>query len=116
MPVLDESGERQDDMWLMAISINPGAPLGGSITEYFPGHFNGTHFVPVDGAARIADFGKDNYAGQWFYGQPEEDIPVSIAWASNWQYTQVRMRVILVLSMTNRSRWSLLAMRAGAAS
>ncbi|RGP64441.1 beta-fructofuranosidase [Fusarium longipes] len=89
IPYIDQDGERQDDMWLMAISINPGAPLGGSITEYFPGHFNGTHFEAVDGAARIADFGKDNYAGQWFYGLSEEENPVSIAWASNWQYTQV---------------------------
>ncbi|KAF4995734.1 hypothetical protein FGRMN_4941 [Fusarium graminum] len=89
MPYLDENGKKQDDMWLMAISINPGAPLGGSITEYFPGTFNGTHFEAVDAAARIADFGKDNYAGQWFYGLSEDENPVSIAWASNWQYTQV---------------------------
>ncbi|KAI1073024.1 hypothetical protein LB507_008921, partial [Fusarium sp. FIESC RH6] len=89
MPYIDEDGEKQDDLWLMAISINPGAPLGGSIMEYFPGHFNGTHFEAIDGAARIADFGKDNYAGQWFYGLSEDENPVSIAWASNWQYTQV---------------------------
>jgi sucrose-6-phosphate hydrolase SacC (GH32 family) len=49
--------------------------------------------VPVDGAARIADFGKDNYAGQWLYGQPEHEIPISIAWASSWQYTQVRISI-----------------------
>ncbi|KAF5540811.1 SUC2-invertase (sucrose hydrolyzing enzyme) [Fusarium mexicanum] len=89
MPYVDEDGKKQDDMWLMAISINPGAPLGGSITEYFPGTFNGTHFEAVDAAARIADFGKDNYAGQWFYGLSEDEYPVSIAWASNWQYTSV---------------------------
>ncbi|KAK7430867.1 Invertase [Neonectria magnoliae] len=89
IPYVDEDGEKQDDMWLMAISINPGAPLGGSITEYHPGTFNGTHFEAVDAAARIADFGKDNYAGQWFYGLSEDEYPVSIAWASNWQYTQV---------------------------
>lgn len=89
IPYVDSNGTKQDDMWLLAISINPGAPLGGSITEYFPGTFNGTHFEAVDGAARIADFGKDNYAGQWFYGVPEDQYPVSIAWASNWQYTQV---------------------------
>jgi beta-fructofuranosidase len=47
-------------MYLMVININPGAPLGGSTTQYFPGSFNGTHFEVVDGAARIADFGKDN--------------------------------------------------------
>lgn len=80
-----------EDMWIMLLSINPGAPLGGSITEYFPGHFNGTHFTEVDGAARIADFGKDNYAGGFFYNTPRpgEKYPVSIAWASNWQYAQV---------------------------
>ncbi|PVH85049.1 glycoside hydrolase family 32 protein [Cadophora sp. DSE1049] len=83
MPVLGG-----DSMWLMAISINPGAPLGGSITEYFPGSFNGTHFTAVDAAARIADFGKDSYAGQFFYGLPEDADPVFIAWSSNWQYAQ----------------------------
>ncbi|KAI6710670.1 hypothetical protein JHW43_006784 [Diplocarpon mali] len=83
MPVLGE-----DSMWLLSISINPGAPRGGSITEYFPGTFNGTHFIAVDAAARIDDFGKDNYAGQFFYGLPETENPVSIAWSSNWQYAQ----------------------------
>lgn len=87
MPYIDQSGEKQDDMWLMYISINPGAPYGGSIGQYFPGTFNGTHFEAVDAATRIADFGKDNYAGQWFYGTDADELPVSIAWASNWQYT-----------------------------
>ncbi|KAL8823844.1 MAG: hypothetical protein Q9191_005501 [Dirinaria sp. TL-2023a] len=76
-------------MYLLAISINPGAPLGGSITQYFPGTFNGTVFTPVDSAARIADFGKDNYAGQWFYGIPPTEPQISIGWASSWQYAQV---------------------------
>ncbi|KAF2428609.1 hypothetical protein EJ08DRAFT_592159 [Tothia fuscella] len=75
--------------WVLQISINPGAPLGGSIAEYFPGDFNGTHFQAVDAVARIADFGKDNYAGQFFYGTPAGQDAVSIAWASNWQYTQI---------------------------
>jgi len=78
-----------ETMYLMTISLNPGAPLGGSITTYFPGSFNGTHFSPVDGAARIADFGKDNYAGQFFYGIPGSSNQISIAWASNWQYTNL---------------------------
>lgn len=78
--------EGQDDpAWLLAISINPGAPLGGSITEYFPGEFNGTHFELFDRAARIEDFAKDNYAGQYFYGIPGDQNQVSIGWASNWQ-------------------------------
>ncbi|KAE9986614.1 hypothetical protein EG328_005223 [Venturia inaequalis] len=75
--------------WVLQISINPGAPLGGSIAEYFPGTFNGTHFEAADAVARIADFGKDNYAGQFFYGTPAGAGAVSIAWASNWQYTQL---------------------------
>lgn len=85
---LNPSNYASENMYLLAISINPGAPLGGSITEYFPGSFNGTHFVPADAAARIADFGKDNYAGQWFYGIPPSEPQISIAWASNWQYSQ----------------------------
>ncbi|KAL8754158.1 MAG: hypothetical protein Q9199_004546 [Rusavskia elegans] len=86
---LDESNIASSDMFVLYISINPGAPLGGSIGQYFPGTFNGTHFTPVDQAARIADFGKDNYAGQFFYGIPASSPQISIAWASNWQYTQV---------------------------
>lgn len=77
-----------ESMWVLAISINPGAPLGGSITQYFPGSFNGTHFEAIDAAARIADFGKDSYAGQFFYGIPEDEEQVFIAWSSNWQYAQ----------------------------
>lgn len=47
-----------ETMFVLAISINPGAPLGGSITEYFIGDFNGTSFLPADGVTRISDFGK----------------------------------------------------------
>nr|ACC61059.1 inulinase [Papiliotrema aurea] len=68
--------------WVLTISINPGSPLGGSITQYFPGEFNGTHFTPYDSAARLTNFGKDDYAGQYFFAEP-----YSIGWASNWQYT-----------------------------
>ena len=76
-------------MYILQISINPGAPQGGSIAQYFPGTFNGTHFAPVDDATRLGDFGKDNYAGQFFYNIPGEEPQISIAWASNWEYSQV---------------------------
>jgi beta-fructofuranosidase len=89
MPIRDENGAASGTAWLLQISINPGAPLGGSISQYFPGSFNGSHFEAFDGAARIADFGKDNYAGQFFYGRgSENNDAVSIGWASNWQYSQ----------------------------
>jgi beta-fructofuranosidase len=75
--------------WAMVISINPGAPLGGSVTQYLLGDFNGTHFVPDDALTRLTDFAKDNYAGQFFYGIPADQDQISIAWASNWQYTNI---------------------------
>jgi beta-fructofuranosidase len=81
--------EGGDPMWVMAISINPGAPLGGSITEYFPGTFNGTHFTAIDAAARLTDFSKDNYAGQFFHGIPPTEEQIYIGWASNWEYSQM---------------------------
>ncbi|THV55873.1 hypothetical protein BGAL_0002g00280 [Botrytis galanthina] len=86
MPVANGTGD--EDMYLLIISINPGAPLGGSTTQYFPGTFNGTHFTPLDSAARLTDFAKDNYAGQFFSGIPADEDPVFLAWASNWEYAQ----------------------------
>ncbi|KAI5246161.1 hypothetical protein E4T43_02863 [Aureobasidium subglaciale] len=83
MPVEDSD----ETMWLMFLSINPGAPLGGSVSQYFPGYFNGTHFEAVDPVARISDFAKDNYAGQFFSGISGTEKRLSIDWASNWQYT-----------------------------
>ncbi|KAG5938436.1 hypothetical protein E4U59_003775 [Claviceps monticola] len=86
MPYYNSRGEREKDMWLLLIGINPGAPKGGSGVEYFLGSFNGTHFTAVDHVARLPDFGKDNYAGQYFYQQSGDDEPVFMTWASNWQY------------------------------
>jgi beta-fructofuranosidase len=77
-----------ETMYVLAISVNPGAPLGGSITQYYPGTFNGTHFSPVDSVARIADFGKDNYAGQFFSNIPATEDQIFVAWSSNWQYAE----------------------------
>ena len=70
---------------VLLISVNPGAPLGGSITQYLTGNFDGTTFVPDETEAKLTDFAMDNYAGQIFYGTPEHS-QISIAWASNWEY------------------------------
>ncbi|KAI1355865.1 glycosyl hydrolase [Xylaria sp. FL0043] len=88
MPLRDTNGSVIDEKYVLAISIQPGAPLGGSVTEYFLGDFNGTHFTPLDAVTRLTDFGKDNYAAQFFYGIPNGQDQISIGWASNWQYTQ----------------------------
>lgn len=82
-----ENGKATGELhWVLIISINPGAPQGGSISQYFPGTFDGYKFTPSDGGTRISDFAKDNYAEQFFFGT-KADEAVSIAWASNWQYT-----------------------------
>jgi beta-fructofuranosidase len=86
MPVEGGDGE-SETMWLMFLSINPGAPLGGSVSQYFPGSFNGTHFTAVDPVARLSNFAKDNYAGQFFSGIAGTEKRLSVDWASNWQYT-----------------------------
>ncbi|KAG5994351.1 hypothetical protein E4U54_003124 [Claviceps lovelessii] len=87
LPQYDSQGQLVDRVWLLMIGINPRAPLGGSGTVYFTGSFNGTHFEAMQHIPRLADMGKDNYAGQFFYGQPDDEEPVYIGWASNWQYT-----------------------------
>lgn len=49
--------------WVMLVSINPGAPNGGSGTQYFIGHFDGQQFRPENKDNLWIDYGKDNYAG-----------------------------------------------------
>ncbi|GBR54757.1 levanase [Neokomagataea thailandica NBRC 106555] len=73
--------------WLMLISINPGAPQGGSTTQYFVGFFDGERFKAEDEHTvfGLIDFCKDSYALQCY-----ENLPLSqatmIAWLGNWQY------------------------------
>lgn len=80
-------GPRDGEMtWVMLISVNPGAPQGGSFNQYFIGDWDGTKFTSNDSAARVADFGKDWYAAQTWSNTG--DKAYVIGWASNWQYTQ----------------------------
>lgn len=74
------------EAWVLFLSINPGAPQGGSATQYFIGDFNGTHFIPFTHQTRFIDMGKDYYALQTFYNSANETDVLGIAWASNWQY------------------------------
>ncbi|WP_323989425.1 glycoside hydrolase family 32 protein [Nguyenibacter sp. L1] len=73
--------------WVLFVSVNPGGPTGGSITQYFVGQFDGTRFVPDDTVIGLTDFAKDAYAMQ-VYGNMPRDEAVSIAWLGNWQYCQ----------------------------
>jgi sucrose-6-phosphate hydrolase SacC (GH32 family) len=73
--------------WVLFVSVNPGGPTGGSITQYFVGEFDGTRFIPDDTVIGLTDFAKDAYALQVYSGMPDGKA-VSIAWLGNWQYAQ----------------------------
>ncbi|WP_395495348.1 glycoside hydrolase family 32 protein [Acetobacter sp. KSO5] len=73
--------------WVLFVSINPGAPQGGSATQYFVGTFDGSRFVPESDTVEFVDFAKDFYALQFFTNVPSGN-PVSISWLNNWQYCQ----------------------------
>ncbi|GBQ84954.1 glycoside hydrolase family 32 protein [Asaia krungthepensis] len=82
--IRDEGGKRR---WVLFVSINPGSPMGGSVTQYFIGNFDGRAFTPCDGILRLTDFAKDAYALQVWSNMPDDEA-VSIAWMGNWQYCQ----------------------------
>jgi sucrose-6-phosphate hydrolase SacC (GH32 family) len=74
--------------WVLMVGINPGAPQGGSMDEYFVGNFDGTTFTADDTVGRVMDFGKDFYAAQTYNNDPLGRAIV-VGWMRNWQYTQV---------------------------
>ncbi|PHI96813.1 levanase [Parasaccharibacter apium] len=73
--------------WVLFVSINPGGPQGGSITQYFVGQFDGERFIPDDTIVDLTDFGKDSYALQTYENMPGKQT-VYIAWLDNWQYCE----------------------------
>lgn len=85
---VDPAVDPNDTKDVLFISVNPGAPLGGSGTVYVVGEFNGTHFTSEVQNSTLYNFARDNYASQWFDNLPVHSRPVSIGWASNWDYTQ----------------------------
>ena len=80
-----------EEKWVLLVSINPGAPNGGSGTQYFIGDFDGTKFTnenPPDTTLWL-DYGPDNYAGVTWSDVPEKDgRRIFIGWMSNWSYAQ----------------------------
>ncbi len=79
---VEGSGEEK---WVLIISINPGAPNGGSGTQYFIGNFNGSEFTSRQKDTRWLDWGTDNYAGVTYNNVPD-DARIFIGWMSNWAY------------------------------
>ena len=96
------------EKWVLIVNINPGAPNGGSGTQYFVGKFDGKNFVldnefkaqltgqaNTPGAVKKGegiwlDYGMDNYAGITWSNVPEADgRRLFIGWMSNWKYANV---------------------------
>ena len=71
-------------VWVATVSINPGAPNGGSGTQYFTGSWDGKTFTPDDTETKWMDYGTDNYAGVTWSNTGNRRI--SIGWMSNWNY------------------------------
>lgn len=86
MKVVGENNSK----WVLTVSINPGAPNGGSGTQYFVGHFDGKNFKNDNTPDKTLwlDYGKDNYAGVTWSGNTD-GRRLSIGWMSNWQYAQI---------------------------
>jgi fructan beta-fructosidase len=84
--ITDSEGKQKD---VLLLSINPGAPNGGSGTQYFVGRFDGRSFVsdtPGKNAGWI-DYGTDDYAGVTFANVPATDgRRLFMGWMSNWLY------------------------------
>ena len=74
-------------IWVLTVSMNPGAPNGGSGTQYFTGTFNGHQFVTDQKSTKWMDYGMDNYAGVTWSNTGKRVI--SLGWMSNWLYAGV---------------------------
>ncbi len=77
----------EEEKWVLIISINPGAPNGGSGTQYFIGEFDGKKFVSNQKEPKWLDYGTDNYAGVTYNNVPNDDR-IFIGWMSNWDYAR----------------------------
>ena len=82
---VEGGAEASSSRWVLVVSLNPGGLQGGSGTQYFLGHFNGTHFTAEDDddSIRWLDYGKDYYAAvSW--NQAPDNGRYMIGWMSNW--------------------------------
>jgi fructan beta-fructosidase len=84
-------GDPDRRRWLLVVSVQDGAPAGGSGTQYFVGDFDGTTFTADPssatdpGSASWVDHGSDYYAAVSFNDDPH-DRRLVMAWMSNWDY------------------------------
>jgi len=70
--------------WILIVSINSGAPNGGSGTQYFVGEFDGHKFKNKNSQTQLIDYGTDNFAGVTWSNV--KDRIIFLGWMSNWTY------------------------------
>ncbi len=71
--------------WVLIVSVNPGGPILGSGTLYFPGEFDGTTFTADEREYPLwLDYGMDNYAGVTWSNTGSR--LVMLGWMNNWSY------------------------------
>ncbi len=83
-PDLVEMDLNGQQYWVLIVNLNPGAPNGGSGTQYFVGRFDGHQFTPLHTDTRWMDHGPDNYAGVTWSNTGRQRL--LIGWMSNWDY------------------------------
>lgn len=88
-----------EERWVLIISINPGAPNGGSGTQYFVGDFDGEKFTTTQKEIKWLDWGMDNYAGVTYNNAPNDER-IFIGWMSNWNYARDTPTKVWRSSMT----------------
>ncbi len=88
-----------EEKWVLLVSINPGAPNGGSGTQYFVGDFDGETFRSDQKEHKWIDTGRDNYAGVTYNNTPTNER-IFIGWMSNWDYAMKTPTEVWRSSMT----------------
>jgi sucrose-6-phosphate hydrolase SacC (GH32 family) len=75
--------------WVLVVSVQQGAPAGGSGQQYFVGDFDGQRFTAAEQpeVVRWADYGADFYAAQSWNAAPN-GRHVWLAWMNNWEYAR----------------------------
>ena len=85
----DGSWDGKTTCWVLEADMGGGSVAGGSGSEYFVGHFDGTHFH-AEQAARWVDYGRDFYAPVSWDNLPASDgRRIWIGWMNNWETSLV---------------------------
>ncbi|TCN26836.1 fructan beta-fructosidase [Mesobacillus foraminis] len=82
-------GNPSKTKWVLQVSINDGAPAGGSGMQYFVGNFDGKTFKNDNPSDQVlwTDYGADFYAAvDWNGIEGENGEKYWLGWMSNWQY------------------------------